>query len=340
MGAQTDADASGAAGLGRGERSAVPSAGRAGERGAVRLEQDGGRRRAHIPHNGMRKALADEDLADRQRRKSGQRKWVRRERKYSNSMWHAGYKLLDDGRWLIAYQDDASRFVVGYGVFEEATGKHAVEVLKGAISVHGKPASVLTDRGSWFYAGEKEAAAGGEAEFEKELVALGIRHVLARAGRPQTGGKLARFYGELQRRLPHFVQSAADRTARGGRRGSEAHVGGPFYSAGQTDPVARLIRWHNHDRAGRGSPRRGLRARPVGACLERREAARRLPAEALARRLFPHTRKPVYESGRHTPNWRCALLKGDARDPHVRAPTNTFLHPIWHAICPWLCLSM
>ena len=80
MGAQTDVDASGDAGPGRRERSAVPSAGRASERGVVRLEQDGGRRRAHITHNGMRKVLADEDLTDRQR------KWVRRERKYSNSM--------------------------------------------------------------------------------------------------------------------------------------------------------------------------------------------------------------------------------------------------------------
>ena len=32
------------------------------------------------------------------------------------------YKLLDDGRWFIVYQDDASRFLVGYGVF--AKGHH------------------------------------------------------------------------------------------------------------------------------------------------------------------------------------------------------------------------
>ncbi len=43
-------------------------------------------------------------------------------------MWHTDYKLLDDGRWFIAYQDDASRFIVGYGVFSEATGRHAIVV--------------------------------------------------------------------------------------------------------------------------------------------------------------------------------------------------------------------
>ena len=39
------------------------------------------------------------------------------------SLWHTDwYQIKDDrwkGKWLIAYLDDASRFVVGYGVFDE-----------------------------------------------------------------------------------------------------------------------------------------------------------------------------------------------------------------------------
>lgn len=91
---------------------------------------------------------------------AGRRRRARRDRKYSNSMWHAGYKLMDDGRWFIAYQDDASRKIVGFGAFEEATGEHAVKVLREAISSHGKPASVMTGRGPQFYADDKENAAG------------------------------------------------------------------------------------------------------------------------------------------------------------------------------------
>jgi hypothetical protein len=48
---------------------------------------------------------------------------------------------------LIVYLDDASRFVVGYGLFPEATSQRSVEVLKEAISRHGRPASILADRG-------------------------------------------------------------------------------------------------------------------------------------------------------------------------------------------------
>ena len=67
-------------------------------------------------------------------------------------MWHTDYKQLDDGQWLIIYEDDTSRYVTGWGVFKEATAAHAIEVLDQAISNHGKPKSVLTDHGTQFYA--------------------------------------------------------------------------------------------------------------------------------------------------------------------------------------------
>ena len=205
----------------------------------------------NIPHRTIHAIMKESGDSAPDKSKSGQRKWVRYERRHSNSMWHTDYKLLDDGRWFIAYQDDASRFIVGFGVFEEATGKHAVEVLKDAISRHGKPASVLTDHGSQFYANEKEAAARGEAEFEKELVALGIKHILARVNHPQTNGKLERFHGELQRKLPGFIASSPARAVRA-RPGAPVHVGGPFCADAPRDPVAVLVDWHN------GKPHRSL----------------------------------------------------------------------------------
>ena len=44
--------------------------------------------------------------------------------------------------------DDAPRFITGYGVFDAATGANAIAVLKQAIESHGRPASVMSDRGS------------------------------------------------------------------------------------------------------------------------------------------------------------------------------------------------
>ncbi len=69
--------------------------------------------------------------------------------------------------------------------------------------------------------------------------------MLARIGHPHTNAKLERFHGELQRRLPRFVDASHHKAVRGPPAG---HVGDIFHTSGPTDPVARLIKWYNHDR--------------------------------------------------------------------------------------------
>ena len=157
-------------------------------------------------------------------KKGAGRGWVRSERTHSNSLWHAGYKRLDDGRRILCYEDDASRFVTGYGVFERATAQNALAVLNEAIKNHGKPASVMTGRGPPFYA--DEAGKGEGSEFEKRLVGLDIRQTLARARLPRTSGKLKRLYGEMQRKLPEF-EAILMRTS---------------------DPVDLFTKWYNYER--------------------------------------------------------------------------------------------
>ena len=62
--------------------------------------------------------MRDEDLASEQPKKSKRRNvTIRFERPtYANSKCGIqDYKQLDDGRWFLCYEDDASRFVTGYG---------------------------------------------------------------------------------------------------------------------------------------------------------------------------------------------------------------------------------
>ncbi len=140
----------------------------------------------HMPHNTIHKVLTGECMAEARPKKSGQRERVRFKRTYSNYAWHTDYKRLDDGRWFIAYMDDASCFITGFGVFEESTGKHALEVLGKAMGEHGRPASILTDHGSQSCAnesesgrrGESESGRRGESEFEKELATQMLQHAL------------------------------------------------------------------------------------------------------------------------------------------------------------------
>ena len=68
-------------------------------------------------------------------------------------------------------------------------------VLDEAIARHGKPASVMTDHGLQFYANEADSRKRGESEFEKRLVEMDIRQILACVKHPQTNGKLERIHG-------------------------------------------------------------------------------------------------------------------------------------------------
>ena len=62
----------------------------------------------------------------------------------------------------------------------------------------------MTDHGSQFYANEAEARKRWESGFEKRLIGLGIRQILARIKHPQTNGKMERIHGKIQRKLPEF----------------------------------------------------------------------------------------------------------------------------------------
>ena len=229
---------------GRREHSAVLSYCKRGRRMAVRLERIiGDAIGIHIPHHAIHDILKDEELAENHPKKAKKRKWVRYERRFSNSLWHTDYKQLPDGRWFVSYQDDASRLIVGFGVYNEPTSDHAIEVLEEAVKRYGRPAQVLTDHGSQFYANEKKDADRGESTYEKTLAGMGIKHVMARIRHPQTNGKLERFHREIEQHLKSFEEESACNTVRDSGPGD--HVGSPFHTAGMTDPVTRLVEWYN-----------------------------------------------------------------------------------------------
>jgi putative transposase len=161
----------------------------------------------HIPHNRIHNVMKSLGLALNEPRKQIRKKWIRYEREHSNSLWHTDWSFIEGHGWFTAYEDDASRYVAAYGLFPEATSAHSVEVLEKAISKHGKPASILTDRGTQFYATDSEEKEKGLTEFEKRLLSLEIRQILARVQHPQTNGKIERLFRTVKDKLPSFENS-------------------------------------------------------------------------------------------------------------------------------------
>jgi putative transposase len=152
----------------------------------------------HIPHNRIHRVLAEAGKVEFVDKKIRRKSWVRYERRHSNSMWHTDFCEIN-GRYVIAYIDDASRLITGYGIFDSATTDNALSVLRAAIKLYGTPKQVMTDHGTQFCANEDK-----EYRFREELKQMGIEHIMAKVKRPQSNGKIERFFGTLKRLLKHF----------------------------------------------------------------------------------------------------------------------------------------
>ena len=124
---------------------------------------------------------------------------VRRfERARPNQLWQTDlftFVLKRQNRrvYLVAFMDDHSRFMVGYGLHASQSSALVMEVLRAAITSYGTPQEILTDNGSQYVTWR------GKSAFSKELDKRGIRQVVARPRHPQTLGKIERFWGTLWR---------------------------------------------------------------------------------------------------------------------------------------------
>ena len=112
-------------------------------------------RKSHdISYSKVYRIMKENGLVVQSAAKSRRRKWIRYERKHSNSMWHTDWHVMKDPRFrglnLITYLDDASRCVTCARLFKEATSENAVMALRQAIEEFGTPATILSDNGSCF----------------------------------------------------------------------------------------------------------------------------------------------------------------------------------------------
>jgi putative transposase len=165
-------------------------------------------------HMRVYRVLKEEGLLYHKARKKFRRRYVRWEREHSNTLWHVDWHEMKDprwkGAWLIAYEDDASRRIMAHGMFAHATSAHSVEVLERAMAEHGRPESILNDRGSTFYAVESQARKKGLTEFELFLMGNHIEQILSGVRHPETNGKLEKLWDLLETGLARGISSMDD----------------------------------------------------------------------------------------------------------------------------------
>ena len=172
--------------------------------GALALEKILDVRGIHIPHNRIHRILKEEGLANDEPRKQRRRRWIRYERRYSNSLWHADW-FEEKQDQIILFEDDASRFITGYGVFTHATAKNSMLVLGHAIESYGTPKQLMTDHGVQFTSLPRDTCVNPRPnEFQQFLQRYGIKHIKARVKHPQSNGKVERAGQTLQKLWNHF----------------------------------------------------------------------------------------------------------------------------------------
>jgi transposase InsO family protein len=120
------------------------------------------------------------------------------ERAKANELWQTDlftFVLKRQNRrvYLVAFMDDYSRFLVGFGLHASQSAAFVLETLRAGLTNYGSPDEILTDNGSQYITWR------GKSAFTKELEKRGIKQVVARPRHPQTLGKIERFWGTLWR---------------------------------------------------------------------------------------------------------------------------------------------
>ncbi|MDP2907003.1 MAG: IS481 family transposase [Nanoarchaeota archaeon] len=165
--------------------------------GATMIEQILDERGVHINHNRIHRILLEAKLAKNEPKKKNRRKWVRYERKHSLNLGHADWFTFK-GKECILFIDDASRFITGYGEFENANTKNTIEVFKQTLK-HGIFKQLMTDHGVQFVSNERENCKTGDSEFTELIKNYGTQHIKSRIKHPQSNGKAERAVGTIKR---------------------------------------------------------------------------------------------------------------------------------------------
>ena len=168
-----------------------------------------------LPYGKIHNYLLKKGISQEDKEKQKQRIYKRYERDHSFSLGHMDWhesKVLP-GKWVVAWEDDASRKILAGGEFDNATTENAIKIAEESKKRAWKHYSAVlealnTDKGAQFYSNKKDSnGERGFAGFEVYLQKEGIKHIPSRRNHPQTNGKEERWfrtYGENRLKFKSF----------------------------------------------------------------------------------------------------------------------------------------
>ena len=151
-----------------------------------------------IDNNRVHAILQEYDNVTENPNKQGRKRpWVRWERDYSLLTVHLDWYQNTREDWVIAVEDDASRKILGMIETDSRSSAEAIELLdevREEYAATGEILEVITDHGTEFYANKRDKHGEADHSFESYLAENRIKHTLCAVGRPQSNGKIERFF--------------------------------------------------------------------------------------------------------------------------------------------------
>jgi transposase InsO family protein len=110
-------------------------------------------------------------------------------------MWQSDISIITwkkQSIYLIGFIDDFSRFITGLGLYMTQKADNVLETLRRAATDYTPPKEMLTDNGRQYTSWR------GQAQFEKEMIRMQIKHIRSQPHHPQTQGKIERFWKTIK----------------------------------------------------------------------------------------------------------------------------------------------
>jgi len=151
-----------------------------------------------IDNNRVHAILGEAEHVSENPNKQGRRRpWIRFEREYAGVTVHMDWYCNERGQQVLAAEDDASRRVFDMIETDGSSASRGVELLDSVRTENDGPMPILeviTDHGSEFITTHRDERPCLDHDFESYLDNHEIKHTLCKVGRPQSNGKIERFF--------------------------------------------------------------------------------------------------------------------------------------------------
>ena len=129
----------------------------------------------------------------RNKHNRGQRaKYVRFQRKHTNSLWHIDDSEFGEKGKIITVIDDCSRYCLGILHVNTVSTNIVIKFLDELIKKFGAPRQIISDNGSPYGSKSKHS------KFDRWCRKMGTEHIRTRVKRPQTNGKVERMFETIK----------------------------------------------------------------------------------------------------------------------------------------------